>query len=114
MTTKDKEELLSYIKNRYSMYAADVYDDERGLLTSIPCYAVADVEAAINELVEESERKVQRNYEADYDRMVELATNMENEANRWKDIACHHEEELERLRLVIKTIEFVSGRKLEV
>ena len=115
MTTKDKEIFCEKLKGiRVWNVDFEIYDDRAtGPFKSIPTYAVSDIERIVNEMTDEY--SVWRSCgEEDYLKACELASKMETEAKQWKETAMHHQEELERLRIIIKTIEFVCGRKLEI
>lgn len=111
MTTKDKDILYGKLKER-PVWNVDVFDEEPGQFKSFPCYAVSDIESIISEMVAEPE--VPKDYEKEYWRAIDLATRMEADATKWRDVAMRHEEELKKLRLIVSTLEFAYGRKLDI
>lgn len=58
------------------------------------------------------ERKL-NDYREEAARLSDLLMKTEAEARHWKAIACEHEEELCKLRIIIKTIETVTGRTFD-
>lgn len=110
MTTKDKEVFYERLKN-IPVWEVGVYDEKSADFKTFSTYAVSDIELIVNDMA--GEYSLWRSGEDEYLKAMELASKMETEANRWKDIACHYEEELKRLRLIIKTLEFAYGRKLD-
>lgn len=111
MTTKDKEVFGERLKS-LPVWEVEAYDEEPGQYKSFPAYAVSDINSIVNDMVEEY--SLWRSGEDEYLKAMEMVSKMETEAKRWQDIAAHHEEELKRLRLVIKTLEFAYGRKLDI
>lgn len=52
-------------------------------------------------------------YREEAARLADLLMKSEAEARHWKMIASEHEEELKKLRIIIKTIETVTGRTFD-
>ena len=53
-------------------------------------------------------------YEAEAARLSDMLMKSEAEARHWKMIASEHEEELRKLRIIIKTIETMTGRTFDI
>ena len=111
MTRTDAKNFVNFISEKIPMYYADVSD---GSAISHECvWKVADVRAAVEHLPTYSETKVDCNYEAEYHRVLELASNMETRAKKAEEHVAYVEAELSRLRTIIKTFEFIFDRKFE-
>lgn len=111
MTTKDKEVFRERLKN-LPIWEVEAYDEEPGQYRTVSTYAISDINSIVNDMAEEY--SLWRSGEDEYLKAMELVSNMETEARQWQDIATHHEEELKKLRLIVSTLEFAYGRKLDI
>lgn len=53
-------------------------------------------------------------YETEAARLSDLLMKSEAEARHWKMIASENETELQKLRIIVKTIETVTGRTFDI
>ncbi len=53
-------------------------------------------------------------YEAEAAKLSDLLMKSEAEARHWKMVAGQNEEELHKLRIIIKTIETITGRTFDI
>ena len=107
MTRKEKESLIKHLETVVPITGV-VGEANKEL------WYVSDVKAAISDFVEDNERKAGLNYEAEYKRLVKANSELEHDLHHWQTVAAQKETELEKLRLIIRTIEFVSGRELNI
>lgn len=62
---------------------------------------------------DEDESLCRPDYEKECARLAEMVHELEDELEYWKDIASDLTEELAEYRIIMKTLEFVYGRKYE-
>lgn len=100
MTRQEKESLIKHLDTVVPKeYEANCLNDGSAL------WYVSDVKAAIGDFVID-DRDTGINYEAEFKRLSQAYVDL-------KTIATEQEAELRKLKLIVKTIEFVSGRELD-
>lgn len=78
-------------------------------------WMASDVKAAIADFIEEERKPTAGlNYEAEYKKLLEQHRAVVEEHKHWKTMAAQYDDEVKRLRLIIKIFEFVFGRELGV
>ena len=106
MTRKEKDSLIRHLEAVVPITGV-VGEANKEL------WYVSDVKAAISDFVEDEKTTTGLDYAVEYRKLMDEHKKLDGELHHWQTIAAQNSEELQKLRLIIKTIEFVSGRELE-
>lgn len=108
MTRKEKDSLIKHLDAVVPKQGVIVTDGDPDQYV----WLISDVKAAIGDFVEDHKSDI--DYKAENKKIMEESKSLINQLHDWQEIAAANEAELNRLRTVVKTIEFISGRKLEL
>lgn len=111
MTRQEKSSLIKHLDAVLPKYYLVRDNDKPNDIV----WMASDVKAAVADFIEE-ERKPSSgiNYEAEYKNLLDKDRSHVEELNHWKTMAAQYDDEVKRLRLIIKIFEFVFGRELSV
>ena len=120
MTKTEKDALIDALEAELTTYGAEVLYD--GTITYKKAWLEDDVKYAILNLPEEETEhcdekcctKASLNYEEEYNRLAERFTRINADWAQLRDRCETLTKENEKMCIAIKTIEFVTGRKLEL
>lgn len=116
MTKKQKETLIRDLKNTFSNNAVEFYDENKKEVVSLVKldYILKFISEIPEEETEGSKSSASLNYEAEYHRLFKELEESKCRINLLEGALSGRSEEITKLRTVIKTMEFCSGRKLEL
>jgi hypothetical protein len=119
MTNNEQKNLVNYLNEELKKYVVYVDDTETGNTNIVPTWKCEDVLNVIKETIVDEDRRgcektVGLNYEAEYERKCEELCKMTEEAAYWKHVADEMKERNCVLETVLKTVEFILGRKFDV
>lgn len=106
MTIKEKDSLIRYLDDVVPKQCVAGRPEEI-------IWLATDVKAALSDFIEDDKHTTGLNYAVEYRKLMDEHKKLDGELHHWQTIAAQNTEELQKLRLIIKTIEFVTGRELE-
>lgn len=120
MTNKDKEMVLDELEKLGKYLIPQTYDSS-GQVYDLVTWSIDDVKYTILNLPEEATegdtcdlKSASLDYEAEYNRLLKTLAESEEEKTAWRNTVELLRNENSAMRNVIRTFEFILGRKLEL